>query len=444
MINRKATSPSLFGYLLSFIVWTVVPLFAYQAFADGLEEYFTYGQLKQFISSNSIQTIDQLLPYLPTSTRQNFALVFKTRSIQPASLASPRVLLFRADGGLGLGFSTINPGALEVLEFNSVTGKMEPRMVKFEGGVEFIDDPLQHFANTPMRCTRCHSERLHYIWDAYPRWPGVFGHTDKIDAKSAPLENLAFEALKISIDQTNLLRHLPGIATSSIADLGNQNTRITNLLGETNAKRIIFLLTESSKFLQYRAALFAALIGDPKFKFYLSAADQAEFNQRYPQLKETVTRYQSDYSMKLNVRQDQNGESAGGYELFDESAAKMFEAPVAAKVMFIAEKMGVPMQDWWMSLEQWTFAAATGNRGLWRDLIPPYVEFLRSTDGAAISERELIPFLGTFKLKEWYPVAQVIQKNIWSQEGSRQSFPRWYSPAGLKHTCQQLLSGGFE
>lgn len=61
--------------------------------ANALDADMTYEDLLEFIQTNDVRTIDELLPELPAYYRSEFTLMHDSSSLQKASLELPRVIM---------------------------------------------------------------------------------------------------------------------------------------------------------------------------------------------------------------------------------------------------------------------------------------------------------------------------------------------------------------
>lgn len=83
---------------------------------------FSFDSLQQLIARQSIGSVEQLVTALPEDLRSHYTLVFQSRSLQDASFANPRAILFGSHATLILAFNG-DPaergfGAIETMEFD--------------------------------------------------------------------------------------------------------------------------------------------------------------------------------------------------------------------------------------------------------------------------------------------------------------------------------------
>jgi len=133
--------------------------------------------LQDLIATQHLYSIEQLLPALPAELRAHYVLVFASRSLQGASLESPRVILFGDDARLIITFNGDSGqrgyDSLETLEFDPGSNTFRLREIRFGGQGELA--PPQISAANPGACAVCHDTPARPIWDTPPAWPGVYG-----------------------------------------------------------------------------------------------------------------------------------------------------------------------------------------------------------------------------------------------------------------------------
>jgi cytochrome c553 len=170
---------------LVFIVFTLVlPFFAqaqpkdiYGSNVANGSSVFTYENLKALIGPN-IKRIDDLIALLPQDLRQNFTLIYRSRSLHDADFVNPRALLFGEKSGLFLTFNGDSGqrgyNKLEIMQYRSDSKTFDFKEIEFpeapNGAVKFHEKPAS--------CTLCHGKNGKPIWDSYAIWPGVYGSND--------------------------------------------------------------------------------------------------------------------------------------------------------------------------------------------------------------------------------------------------------------------------
>ena len=118
--------------------------------------------------------VEALLANAAPEIRENFILLYESKSLQPASQDRPRVILHNSDATFLMaysGFSSLekpdqSSNSVEIISFNSKTSQFEFAEIRFpEGRIEL----------NPPKCSTCHTPSLRPNWDPYPNWPGVYG-----------------------------------------------------------------------------------------------------------------------------------------------------------------------------------------------------------------------------------------------------------------------------
>ena len=139
--------------------------------APGEPEMSVTG-LFDFVETNGISSIRDLLSALPDHYNKNYALVETTRTPGLASLEFPRIILFGSESRFMMNVAT-DPDdpdyeRLDVSYMNKDTGNWE--FARFD----FTTSPASLNAN-PASCTQCHGNPARPLWGTYLNWPGVIG-----------------------------------------------------------------------------------------------------------------------------------------------------------------------------------------------------------------------------------------------------------------------------
>lgn len=243
----------------------------------------TFEQLRTQIETEKLHRIEQVLARLPAAWLDNFTLVYESRSLQDASLAAPRVLLFGRDAKLIITFNGEPPqklyDELELLQWRESTAEFELRSVKFsDGGVRFSEKNPEH-------CLSCHGQAPRPIWGSYDYqisdrefWPGFYGSVHDAPRKVAA-ERDGYIDLRARAPDHPRYRYL------RFVDAGSQwypygegafqhryrpNNRLGNLLARLNARRIAGYVQNSEFFSRHRDLVLAWLMKCPR-------AQQPEF-----------------------------------------------------------------------------------------------------------------------------------------------------------------------
>ena len=161
--------------LVSITITLSLLLGSSSSFAQNL----TFEDVKHFIKTNEVKSIDDLLPLLPEEYRSRSTYVYSSRSIQDASPESPRVVMFGRDASLMMSFnghpSQKGHENLEIIKFNKDTKEYELFEIQFDPDKK--SGPTISDKN-PSKCLTCHGDKPKPIWDTYFMWPGVVGAED--------------------------------------------------------------------------------------------------------------------------------------------------------------------------------------------------------------------------------------------------------------------------
>ena len=118
-----------------FLVWALFAHFSFAATPTcaSIESPVSFEKIQSLLQRCQITRIDQLLPLLPAEFRSRFVLVHSSRSLQGATAAFPRVILFGLDARFILSFSG-DPqlkgyDSLETIEFDDLTRKFHFRSI---------------------------------------------------------------------------------------------------------------------------------------------------------------------------------------------------------------------------------------------------------------------------------------------------------------------------
>ena len=179
-IMNKAYSDS---RLLRFIFFSLILLSTnIRCHARSDDTPFREHDLQKLLNKNPItglpvDSIRELVPLLPQELRENFTLVYDSRSPFRSNISAdyPRVILFSQDARLVLTFigdeRTPASELLETMSFNDKSAKFELRSYLLPAAKRKGWQPPPEAAN----CSRCHGSDPRPIYDSYPVWPGFYG-----------------------------------------------------------------------------------------------------------------------------------------------------------------------------------------------------------------------------------------------------------------------------
>jgi mono/diheme cytochrome c family protein len=234
-------------------------------------------RLVQAVAEQRVTTVERALELLSPSLRSRYALVFDSRSLQQASFADPRVVLFGIDarfivtfnGQAGQrGFDT-----LEMMEFDEQRNRFEFREIHFPEGSSPGDGAVVSEAN-PAKCVACHGQPLRPVWDTWPTWPGVYGEQYRAPLARSELDGLkSFLEAQPTHPRYRALRYVELFADPNTfvpgtkvlyagAETEPPNAVLSRLLAKLSARMIAHEVASAPKFLPYRYALLGALSRD--------------------------------------------------------------------------------------------------------------------------------------------------------------------------------------
>jgi Cytochrome C oxidase, cbb3-type, subunit III len=134
---------------------------------------FNFSDLKDLIEKNHITKIDELIPHLPQNYKENYVVMFDSRSPQTATPEKPRIIL-HGNGALAghetseliLAFDQTG-NDVEVMHLEPPDKTITLQKITFDpsGAPKF-------FEKNPSECLRCHSDPPRPIWERPPLWPG--------------------------------------------------------------------------------------------------------------------------------------------------------------------------------------------------------------------------------------------------------------------------------
>jgi hypothetical protein len=240
------------------------------------------SSLRALISERAITSVDGLLEALPEPLRAEYTLVFHSRSLQDASYANPRVLLFGDDATLVVTFNG-DPAArgfdaVETMEFDTSTESFRFQEIKFNGA----SAPPTFSDINPPRCSICHGSPARPVWDTPPSWPGVYGERYlrglSAEEEKGIKEFLAIQPThlryKLLVAPDRFAERDTYVTSSSVAYNGRTteppNARLSSLLARLNTRAIMGRLVSSPAYASHRYVLLAAAEGDcgPLDEFY--------------------------------------------------------------------------------------------------------------------------------------------------------------------------------
>jgi len=321
---------------------------------------FSFESLRELITVRGIASVEELVEALPIDLRTHYTLVFASRSLQSATPANPRAILYGADATLIITFNgepaERGYASVETMAFDPLTNAFQFREIQFSA----VPGAKASISETnPARCVACHGRPGRPIWDTLPMWPGVYGERYGAGL-SAPEAKGIREFLALQ-PQHARYRYLVGasafadretyVTGARIAYNGVKtrppNAQLSELLTTLNIRSILSEVVSHPAFNAHRYLLVAASEHDcgPLTEFYPKAlrssvaADLGEFER----MSAATQRRQA--AMKVSRLVTVRHLSQGGV------AAESFN-----KLRFVAEHdLGITSQQWTLALEHNSF-----------------------------------------------------------------------------------------
>lgn len=239
-----------------------------------------FWDFKDLILKNGITRLEESLPFLPQELRENFVLMYASKSLHEASYQEPRAILFGKDASFVVSFngsaSQRAGSALEMMQWNSKTKALEFYEISFAKSQKtgllsdvFISPP------NPARCVQCHGTtpkpfgHLKPLWSRYSFWFGAYGSkgdrleegswekTQFLKFKESAPEHARYSQLLF--DKQKPEAPFLGEATAEKSKYA-PNLRFAVLLEAINAKIIAHRLLKSPKYKALRPTLTYALL----------------------------------------------------------------------------------------------------------------------------------------------------------------------------------------
>ncbi len=308
----------------------------------GYEKKATTGpssmaDLQRLFEKKQPLSVEEFLERLPVELRKNPTFVYRSQSLQGASMQAPRVLLSEPDGNLVLAFNG-DPKQhgyqqIEAMDFNETTKKFNFYEITF-------DNPQRTMkvsdAN-PSKCLSCHrASDPRPNWESYDRWPGVYAsNDDRLTDEEFP----SFKKFLQSFNESARYSSLQIPQLQSILKYDSYNGRLpnepnitfTHTLSRNNFKRVARLITETKDYANYKYSI-AATLGC--YKGGLSEVMDA-FS---PPMAKKVLAYYS----KEQVKEAQAIKNSVGDE---------YSYPSTLLFRSAFESRGIDVSDWFMNFK---------------------------------------------------------------------------------------------
>jgi hypothetical protein len=238
----------------------------------------TFDAVKGWIEEGSVGSVGELLSRLPESFRSRYVLMFRSRSLQPASFESPRAILYGSDAKFVLAFSgahdALGSNVVETMQFDDETDRFRFREITFSPLDETGGQGKAVVSEVnPEQCVVCHGAPARPLWDAYPSWPGAYGEHEHqplgaLERKGLDgfLRNRMGSPRYLSLLGAESLAKTEVSAAESIentyeglANRPSSNAWFGLLLSRLNFRAIARQVAETREFSRYAYSLLAAL-----------------------------------------------------------------------------------------------------------------------------------------------------------------------------------------
>ncbi len=165
-----------------------------------------YASIQQAILDQEFRTLPDFLAWVQQSDAElmsGWTLMYRSGSLQSASYAKPRAIVFGTDGRFMMTFNADvgqrGGDRVEMIQFNAESATFEFRELVFSAGAPQLS------AANPEKCVRCHTSQLRPIWEKYDNWPGAFGEDDDAlidfaESRYAPT-HLGSEKIRLHTEQ---------------------------------------------------------------------------------------------------------------------------------------------------------------------------------------------------------------------------------------------------
>ena len=353
--------------LASFALTCIASVIASPASSAG----FDSQRLAQLIAEQRVTTIERALELLPFSLRSRYALVFKSRSLQEASFAEPRVILFGDDARFIVTFNG-HPdqhgfNALEVMEYDDHGNRFLFREFLFPGPSSQTSEGSSPDLSVvvsepnPAKCVACHGSPARPIWDTHPTWPGAYGEQYGAPLSRAEQDGLSvFLSAQATHPRFRSLKNVKVFADPNTfapsakflysgTETEAPNVTLSRLLSNLNARVIAREVSASPRFAAYQYALLGAVSpGCGSVDAYFTGPLSAGLAQGYP---EFATRARQSTAQQSDLKRSR-------MQPRTHVGSPPSDADIEQLVQFryLAEAaLGISSGQWTLAMEKGTF-----------------------------------------------------------------------------------------
>jgi hypothetical protein len=336
--------------------------FAFAASAGA--DPFTFGSLRELIAARNFKSVEELIEALPPDLRSRYTLVFHSRSLQSASPAYPRAILFGADATLVVTFngdpSEHGYSSVETMAFDPAGSTYQFREISFSGaagapGAAGVPGTASISDSNPARCAGCHGRPARPIWDAPPTWPGVYGEHYGAGLSAREAEGMRdFLALQ---PQHPRYKHLLGAAAfadretyvtgARVGYNGEKarppNVRLSELLNALNIRSIMAAVVASPAYEAHRYLLIAAA--------ERGCGELAEFYPKAQRLKVTADLREFERTSAASQRRETAAKASRLASARHGSEGGMSAVSYDELRFVVEHDLGISTRDWTLAAE---------------------------------------------------------------------------------------------
>ena len=320
-----------------------------------------FDALQERLRTERIGSVEALVAALPAELRTYYTLAFSSRSLQSATFANPRAILYGSDANFVVTFNGDSSGrgyaAVETMEFDATENRFVFREISFAPD----GDPAARTvsAPNPARCVACHGAPARPIWDVPPAWPGIYG--ERYGAGLSPAEANGIRAFLALQPAHPRYRHLLAAARFAEretyvpsahaiyngATVESPNERLSVLLATLNVRSILAELVSQPGFAAHRYVMLATAgtnCGAPA-SFY-PEHEQAAIQRDYEAFRQlTLTAAERQAEIKT-LRRANRGHAV----------RRSGDPTELQSLRFVTERsLGLSTANWTLALERGTY-----------------------------------------------------------------------------------------
>lgn len=267
---------SLLSLLLLLFSWQSFAQYEYKDISSMLlkEKPYSKDELFMALEGKKITNVEEFIAALPQSIRQNYVLMYDSKSLQSASFQRPRVILRSPLSEVMLTF-TDPQGSTNEHDSNVELMYWDKDKKAFEmQEITFTSEGHKLSKVNPESCIKCHGKDPRPNWEPYSTWPGVYGgdaefryggelvknERKNLDAfiKTAPKHPI----YKNLVNLKENFRIEPSFTGGEEAK-GLMSYKLTESLSKLNFQRIVRMMKENPNYEKFKyATLYMACPGE--------------------------------------------------------------------------------------------------------------------------------------------------------------------------------------